>query len=688
MAVNLSPVAGAAAQFFDNSGQVLTGGKLYTYDAGTTTPAPTYTNNAGVTAHPNPIVLDAAGRVPDSGEIWLADSVSYKFVLKDQNDVLIGTYDNLIGINSNFVNFTGEEEQQTATQGQTVFTLTTLNYQPATNNLLVFVNGSKQISGTNYVETSSTVITFVDGLNVGDVVDFCTATPINTSVITAAQVSYNQGDAGAVTTTVEAKLQEVISVKDFGAIGDGTTDDTAAFQYALAVGGTIYIPTGTYKITSALNIPSAVSGIYGDGCDSSVIEAQSCDGFHFASSDNTYYSPRVFEKFTLSCVGATAFSSFGIKHIGSTNPADKLNACHFQNLRISGFGTGAYFHTAWWTRFENNVIYPCTIGVVLEGKNVDFISRGNLYEYGAITGAVATSVGMIINASTAYTSGTAYPEDVQSHYDVIYAMNTAIKVIDGSQIRITHGDFDNVVNGVEVTKARTLWQIEASWIGIVGTTGYGIQLVANGGASLGLIRSNTISPYNYGVGDTAIGILIGTGQVAHVEGNQIEALYSGDCIKIDGGNGQILKNRLVPQSNSISIRVVNTPAASVTIIDGNELLTTPYIDPVNNAGVITVGDNPPLGNPGTTFISGHSTILATATTVTTYYNTLYGTQREFWPIAGSGITPIGQITNAPLTLGNVQIVAGAQTVTITCQTAPSVNTKVYWQVNAIPTIAA
>ena len=252
MAVNLSPVAGAAAQFFDNSGNVLTGGKLYTYDAGTTTPAPTYTSSNGVTAHPNPIILNAAGRVPDSGEIWLADSVSYKFVLKDANDVLIGTYDNLVGINSNFVNFTGEEEQQIATQGQTVFTLTTLNYQPATNNLLVFVNGSKQISGTNYQETSSTVITFVDGLNVGDVVDFCTATPINTSVVTAAQVSYNEGDAGAVTRTVENKLQESISVKDFGAIGDGVTDDTTAIQTALDLTGakTIYFPPGTYKIDS------------------------------------------------------------------------------------------------------------------------------------------------------------------------------------------------------------------------------------------------------------------------------------------------------------------------------------------------------------------------------------------------------------------------------------------------------
>ena len=195
MAVNLSPVAGAAAQFFDNSGQVLTGGKLYTYSAGTTTPAVTYTTNSGVTAHSNPIILNAAGRVPDSGEIWLSDSVSYKFVLKDQNDVLIGTYDNLVGINSNFVNFTGEEEQQTATQGQTIFTLATMQYQPATNNLLVFVNGSKQVLTTNFIETSSTVVTFVDGLNVGDVVNFCTATPVNTIPFIAPNATTTQKNA-------------------------------------------------------------------------------------------------------------------------------------------------------------------------------------------------------------------------------------------------------------------------------------------------------------------------------------------------------------------------------------------------------------------------------------------------------------------------------------------------------------
>jgi hypothetical protein len=83
MAVNLSPVGGVAAQFFTNTGAVLTGGKIYTYAAGTTTPATTFTSSQGTTAWTNPIVLDAAGRVSGSGEIWLTDGVSYKFVLKD-----------------------------------------------------------------------------------------------------------------------------------------------------------------------------------------------------------------------------------------------------------------------------------------------------------------------------------------------------------------------------------------------------------------------------------------------------------------------------------------------------------------------------------------------------------------------------------------------------------------------------
>jgi len=259
MSVNLSPLGGAGAQFFSNNGVPLAGGLLYTYLAGTSTPAATYTSSSGITALANPIVLDSAGRVP-TGEIWLTDGISYKFVLNSATDTLIATWDNINGINSNYVAYTAQQETATATAGQTVFT-TTLSYIPATNNLAVYVNGSKQIVTTNYAETNSNTVTFLTGLNVGDLVQFSTATPISSSAVTANNVGYTPAGSGAVATNVQTKLREIVSVKDYGATGDGTTDDTAAIQTALTVnaGNKIYFPTGTYKVTNTLTISTGTS---------------------------------------------------------------------------------------------------------------------------------------------------------------------------------------------------------------------------------------------------------------------------------------------------------------------------------------------------------------------------------------------------------------------------------------------
>ena len=136
MAVFLSPVGGAAAQFFTNSGVILSGGKLYTYAAGTTTPAATFTSSSGNTNHTNPIILDSAGRVP-GGEIWLS-SLPYKFLIKDSNDVLIGTYDNISGIGAasyQVNNFTG-------TGSQMIFTLSAASL--GENITFVYINGVYQ----------------------------------------------------------------------------------------------------------------------------------------------------------------------------------------------------------------------------------------------------------------------------------------------------------------------------------------------------------------------------------------------------------------------------------------------------------------------------------------------------------------------------------------------------------------
>jgi hypothetical protein len=150
-AVSLSIFGGVGAQFFDNNGNPLSGGKIYTYEAGTSTPLATYTSSTGVTAHTNPIVLDSAGRVP-GGEIWVAAARFYKFVLKTSTEVLIATYDN-VGSSFNataiIANFTGN--------GSTVaFTLASA---PAGENATnVYINGVYQQKNTYSV--AGAVLTF------------------------------------------------------------------------------------------------------------------------------------------------------------------------------------------------------------------------------------------------------------------------------------------------------------------------------------------------------------------------------------------------------------------------------------------------------------------------------------------------------------------------------------------------
>jgi hypothetical protein len=98
-------------------------------------------------------------------------------------------------------------------------------------------------------------------------------------VVAAASGNYNQGAAGAVTQTVTARLQQSISVKDFGAVGDGAhmAADTAGLQAAVAAaassGKAVYVPAGNYLLDNST--AAAISGaqnvlIYGDGPSSSL----------------------------------------------------------------------------------------------------------------------------------------------------------------------------------------------------------------------------------------------------------------------------------------------------------------------------------------------------------------------------------------------------------------------------------
>ena len=238
MAVSLSPLAGAGWQFFNNNGIPLAGGLLYTYAAGTSTPLATYTTFSGNISNSNPIILDSAGRVPN--EIWITVGYGYKFVLQDANTNQIATWDNIpINASSPFANDSSSiayEQGNSVTAGAFIVGQSYLITSVGTTNF-VAIGASSNATGIYFIATGA-----------------------------------GSGTGTAKTSrSVQSKLQESVSVLDFGAKGDGTTDDTTAIQAALSSGNNIYFPQGTYVISSAL-IPVSNQTISGAGMNSTFIK--------------------------------------------------------------------------------------------------------------------------------------------------------------------------------------------------------------------------------------------------------------------------------------------------------------------------------------------------------------------------------------------------------------------------------
>jgi hypothetical protein len=157
---------------------------------------------------------------------------------------------------SDIQTYVGFEEIQYATAGQTVFNLTTMTYAAGANNLQVFVDGVNQYEGLSYTETDNNTVTFSQGLHVGAVVKFSTVQTQTSLVNSAGAVSFLQAGTGAVPRSVQSKERDIVSVKDFGAVGDGVTNDVAAFAAAVAAvsdGGTIFVPAGNYVISTYID---------------------------------------------------------------------------------------------------------------------------------------------------------------------------------------------------------------------------------------------------------------------------------------------------------------------------------------------------------------------------------------------------------------------------------------------------
>ena len=245
------------------------------------------------------------------------------------------------------------------------------------------------------VMTAGTGLTGGGDLSAGRTfaVDFG-ATSTTATVGNDSRLSFIAAGTGATTRTLQNKLRDVISVKDFGAVGDNSTDDTAAIQLALdaRAGSSLYIPAGIYRTNSALTI-SAGTYVYGDYTESviavqptaSLTTYNNC--FEFNGDDITVDNIKILgtNEGRYNGVSYTAFAK-GFNIVGRTRPT--ITNCVIEKFCASIFCTNGVSTNSNTITITGNRIYggaqpgDATVGVDAQ----DVLIQGSSSSYPTLVG--------------------------------------------------------------------------------------------------------------------------------------------------------------------------------------------------------------------------------------------------------------------------------------------------------------
>lgn len=455
----------------------------------------------------------------------------------------------------------------TATAGQTTFTLTTFTYLPGTDTLQVYRNGLRLTSGTDYAESSTSTVTMTSPAAAGDEFLFQGGSVITGNSTPGTSVSFIQAGTGAVTRNMQDKARESVSVKDFGAVGDGVTNDAAAFNAALASGAkSIYFPAGTYRFNSKITytFPNPSSGsqdtdnidaitIFGDGADVVSLYWPTTDGllFNYTSQQHALHLKglSVVSGSTAGTVGlefTNSYAFFGT-HVAQSNIDDvtfrgsdgyantkrwgtcvkiaNVSDINFNNVNFYGesngtSGTGVSIASPGAGCF----VAPsptCTCGTVYNFVNCNWSFLGTGFVYGAHTQTVQIVNSFFGQCETGIYVPPVSPNTLQGllvSNTTFFCFGDSINIQSDLPNFFATGNFFTVnaaKRGIFISPSNNLTIIGNQFLPYAGpnVSVCGIEIASTTAGSVGLIDGNTFSSTTVGVvlGASSSGVKIGSG---------------------------------------------------------------------------------------------------------------------------------------------------------------------------------
>jgi hypothetical protein len=415
--------------------------------------------------------------------------------------------------------------------------------------------------------------------------------------------TFLQAGTDAVSRTTESKLRETFSVTDFGATGDGVTDDTASIQAAINASDRVYFPEGTYKITSTIDLTPPFT-LYGDGAESTILSFQSMtgttDGFDIQQAgDRTINSMADMTIEVKGANGRYAVTSPRGTSVFNTNTP----TYNFERLKFRGGVETATesLYDYGWSRYldigdgRNHVfrdieifgIYDFSVdpGTVTTDSTVGFFLSGVAGEGGVLTPIIDHCFCHYVGISVQFDYQVSNPFVTNSQFHRGHRGIYSPRTSSGSTYGVLEAQFDNLninsqlsgiyvaqsafmdIDSVRVTRADGGYDHASTWTGIHLENVDDLKMLGTRAYVAGAGYTNT-----------AVGIHLNTCDFVYVAGyNAIENLDRGiifeDCVRTT----MVGSTYQAPSVSSIYFKYTAIALQTVTVIgDKHTSGSTPY----------------------------------------------------------------------------------------------------------------